>query len=247
VVLLEGRDKGKIGKIASTDLKTGECTVTGLNMVDVEIPKWMQSVEESDKRPVRSVEKPVPLTSVRLVFPLADEKTGTTRDVIVKKLVNGKIWHDRHFGQIHWSRYIPGLNIKVPWPKKEPKEHKDFPSDTLRLDVEVKSFVPTLLRPPMPEGVIDELRNKYSIFRTRHDPEYIQAKIQEDLEKERKKKTIEEMRTPLKEINRRERKLRKAKGKGRLTKEMLERIGRLMAKKRQLATGVAEAGTTVVA
>jgi large subunit ribosomal protein L24 len=33
VVLLEGRDKGKIGKIASTDRKRAECTVEGLNMV----------------------------------------------------------------------------------------------------------------------------------------------------------------------------------------------------------------------
>jgi large subunit ribosomal protein L24 len=33
VVLLEGRDKGKIGKITSTDRIRAECTVEGLNMV----------------------------------------------------------------------------------------------------------------------------------------------------------------------------------------------------------------------
>lgn len=33
VVLLEGRDKGKIGKIVSVDRKRQECTVEGLNMV----------------------------------------------------------------------------------------------------------------------------------------------------------------------------------------------------------------------
>jgi large subunit ribosomal protein L24 len=33
VVLLEGRDKGKIGKIQSTDRLRAECTVEGLNMV----------------------------------------------------------------------------------------------------------------------------------------------------------------------------------------------------------------------
>jgi large subunit ribosomal protein L24 len=33
VVLLEGRDKGKIGEISSTDRLRGECTVEGLNMV----------------------------------------------------------------------------------------------------------------------------------------------------------------------------------------------------------------------
>lgn len=33
VVLLEGRDKGKIGKITATNLSAAECTVEGLNMV----------------------------------------------------------------------------------------------------------------------------------------------------------------------------------------------------------------------
>jgi large subunit ribosomal protein L24 len=207
--------------------------------MDVAVPQWMINAEDTDKRPVRTIEQPVLLNSVRLVFPLTDPDTGVTRDVIVKKLVNGKMWFDRHTGKQKWSRIIPGLNIKVPWPKVDAKEHKDFPVDTLRLDVESKTFVPTLLRPPMPNSVIDELRNKYSIFRTRHDHEYIAAKIAEDQEKEAKKKLAEEMRTPLKEINRKERKLRKAKGKGKLTKEMLEKIGQVIAKKRQLALDAA--------
>jgi large subunit ribosomal protein L24 len=91
----------------------------------------------------------------------------------------------------------------------------------------------------MPGSVIDELRNKYSVFRTRHDPEYIAAKMKEDEEKEAAKKLSDQMRTPLKEVNRRERKLRKAKGKGRLTSEMLEKIGQVIAKKRQIALDAA--------
>ena len=85
----------------------------------------------------------------------------------------------------------------------------------------------------MPGSVIDELRNKYSIFRTRHDPEYIAAKMKEDEEKVKKNKLIEKMRTPLKEINRLERKMKKAKGKGKLTEDMLEKIGKVIAEKRQ--------------
>ncbi len=38
VVLLEGRDKGKIGKITATDTKRAECTVQGLNMVGTTSP-----------------------------------------------------------------------------------------------------------------------------------------------------------------------------------------------------------------
>lgn len=194
----------------------------------------LNTTEDGDRRPVRSIEMPVPLTSVRLVFALKDKETGIRRDVIVKELINTRMWRDRHLGTTRWSRMIPGLNIKVPWPTREPKKRVDYPSDTYRMEVEVKSFVPTLLRPPMPGSVIDELRNKYSKFRTRHDPEYIEAKIKEDIEKEEKKKMIREMWTPLKEINRRERKLRRAKGKGKLTRKLLTRIGEVIAKKRQL-------------
>ena len=220
------------------------------SQVDVAIPEYMITPEEQDKRPIRTIEKPVPLTSVRLVYALTDEQTGVTRDVIVKKLINGKIWHDRHTGTTRWSRIIPGLGLHVPWPRKDPKEHSDYHVDTLRADVEVRNFVPTLLRPPMPSTVINELRNKYSIFRTRHDPEYIEAKMQEDREKEEAKKLSEQMTTPLKEINRQERKLRKAKGKSKLTKEMLERIGETIAKKRKIGldgVGMARAGAQPIA
>jgi large subunit ribosomal protein L24 len=55
VVLLEGRDKGKIGKITATDTKRAECTVEGLNLVrfssllypllnsntDTKLQRWM--------------------------------------------------------------------------------------------------------------------------------------------------------------------------------------------------------------
>ncbi len=91
----------------------------------------------------------------------------------------------------------------------------------------------------MPTSVIDELRNKYSKFRTRHDPEYIAAKMEEDRLKEESKKSIRQMSTPLKEINKRERKLRKAKGKGTFTRPMLERIGEIIAKKRAEALNAA--------
>lgn len=193
----------------------------------------MISSEDTDKRPIRTMERPVPINTVRLVVPLTDQATGATRDVIVKKVISTKPWVDRHTGHKRWSRIIPGLNIKIPWPKTEPKIEEDQPDDTLRIDVETKTFVPSLLTPPMPGGVIDELRNKYSVFRTRHEPEYIAAKQEEDKLKEEKKKEAEKMRTPLKEVNRRERKLRKAKGKGTLTPEMLENIGKLIAQKRQ--------------
>jgi large subunit ribosomal protein L24 len=149
---------------------------------------------------------------------------------------------------------IPGLDIKVPWPAKEdkpPKLKEDTPSDTHRIDVDVKTFIPTLLRPPIPRSVIDELRNKFSVFRTRHEPEYIAKKEAEEQEKLEKKKTIKAMRTPLMDAKRKERKLKKMKGKGKLTPEMLERLGKAIAEKKglhlkQLAEGAEQSTPDVL-
>jgi large subunit ribosomal protein L24 len=188
---------------------------------------------EEDQRPVRSFEKPVPLSKVKLVVALPDPATGTVRDVIIRDIENGNVFCDRYTGARRWTRYIAGLGTKIPWPMVEPKEQKEYACDTLRMEVETQTFVPTLLRPPMPNSVIDELRNKYSIFRTRHDEEYIAKKMQEDAEKEEKKKLDKAMRTPLNEINKAERKKRKENGKGKLTPEMLERIGAVIANRRE--------------
>lgn len=194
--------------------------------------------DEQDKRPIRTIEQPVDYHSVRLVYPLPDPETGVTRDVIVKRMDLHHVYSDRAEGTTRWARTVPGLNITIPWPQVAPKEHKDNDCDTLRLDVETRTFVPTLLRPPMPSTVIDELRNKFSIFRTRHDEDYIAAKMEEDRQKEERKAMLaDQMTTPLKEINRKMRKLRKAKGKGSLTPEMMAKLGEAMAKKQQAVLG----------
>ncbi|KAF7940769.1 uncharacterized protein EAE97_006955 [Botrytis byssoidea] len=236
VVVISGRDKGKIGKVEKVDMQRAEVTCDGLNMIDIAVPKWMLSDSEQDRRPTRSVPQGISLKNVKLVFPYTDPVTGLTRDVIAKKLAHHKMFRDRHAQTVKWQRIIPGAgdrpNIIIPWPKVEPREKKDYDCDTLRMEVEEKTFVPTLITPPMPGSVIDELRNKYSIFRTRHDPEYIERKLEEDRQNEAKKKTIASMRTPLKEINKRERELRKAKGKGKLTRGMLLKIGQVISRRR---------------
>lgn len=177
-----------------------------------------------------NMELPIPISSIRLVHPIKDPSSGVTRDVIINQLVHGGFLHDRVSGKRRWSRIVPGLNVSIPWPKKEEPELKDHSCDTLRIDVEEKTFVPTLLRPPMPESVIDELRNRYSRFRTRHDPEYIARLEAEEQAKEDRKKLMESMRTPLQEYHRAQREAKKKKGKPRLTLEMLEKIGEVMAK-----------------
>ena len=190
---------------------------------------------DNDPRPVRSIEKPISIAAVKLVVPLPDPTTGNVRDVIVRDIVNSKVYFDRQTGRPKYTRMIAGLGTVIPWPNTPPKEHVDHDCDTLRIDVEAPTFLPTLLKPPMPPSVLDELRNKFSIFRTRHDEAYLEKKAAEEEAKEEQKRSIKLMRTPLNEVNRRERSKRKAMGKGQLTPEMLAKIGAVIEKRKEPA------------
>ncbi|CAL3971290.1 unnamed protein product [Diplocarpon coronariae] len=234
VVILHGRDKGKIGLVINVDVNRAEASVKGLNMMDIAVPAYMISKEDPDKRPIRTVEQPVSLKYLRLVHAIRDPETGERRDVIVKRVERQPFDHRRHLIAPHFRRplrIIPGIAQPISWPKKEKVTHEVYANDTLRMEVEARTFVPTLLTPPMPGSVIDELRNRYSIFRTRHEPEYIEKKEKEEQEKEERKKTIRKMRTPLNEANRKARKERKKLGKGKLTEDMLLKIGQVIARR----------------
>lgn len=107
---------------------------------------------------------------VKLIAPVKD-KAGYFRDVVVDeiKLV-------RKFKNDKPRRIIPGLRTEIPWPEEIKPDHEDTESDTLRISVDELTFEPILNSMPMPGSAIDELRGKYSKFRTRHDPEYIAKK-----------------------------------------------------------------------
>lgn len=83
------------------------------------------------------------------------------------------------------TRYIAGENIEIPWPREEEAPRfKDEPWDTLRMEVETPTWIPSLLHPPFESSILDELRNKYSKYRTRHDPEWVEEKKLEDYKEE---------------------------------------------------------------
>ncbi|ORY64098.1 uncharacterized protein BCR38DRAFT_434005 [Pseudomassariella vexata] len=247
VVLLEGPDKGKIGQVKDIHPDTCDVVVEGLNRSNLRLPT---AIRGKDKPPAINIELPIPISAVRLVHPIQDPKTGETRDVIINQLRHDGIFHDRTSGITKWRRVVPGLNLTIPWPKTEPKQYTDHKVDTLRIDVEERTFVPTLLQPPIPEQVIDELRNKYSRFRTRHTEEYIAKKEAELQAKKDRVKLMDSVRTPLQEFHRAERERKKKKGKPRLTVEMLEEIGKVIAKNRERSlntAGVSEISSEGVA
>lgn len=186
----------------------------------------------------------IPISAIRLVHPLEDPETGVTRDVVVRSLSRGKVtWH-RHASYRVWTRYITGLNVAIPWPEREAKVREDQADDTRRADVETPTFMPTLLRPPMPEAVIDELRNRYSKFRTRHEHAFVERKEAEEALRRDARKLQRDMLTPLQEFNRQERDLRRARGAPVLSDDMLAKIGQVIA--RNKADALAGAGLSEV-
>ena len=181
----------------------------------------------------------IPISAVRLVYPLKDEATGATCDVVVRELRPGHIHYDRPTRRRTFARYVPGLNVKIPWPAARPVQHEATKADTVRINVEERTFVPTLLRLPMPEAVLDELRGRYSKFRTRHTDEYIAAKAAEVEAKEAERELAKTMLTPLQEFHLRRREARAAAAEPELSEEMLERIGQVIAKNKKIALGAA--------
>jgi large subunit ribosomal protein L24 len=174
---------------------------------------------------------PIPLREVRLVAPITDAESGTTQDAIIEAMtVKSARWVNGV--KIPRQRFVstPGGRLEIPYPPEEEGDKPEYDLDTLRIEVEERSWTPTLSVPPMPPSIIDELRNKYSKFRTHHDDEWVMAK---DAELERKQLRLQGMRqrmiAPLEERRRVKDAERLKTGEPTLDDEVLARIGRLMA------------------
>lgn len=154
-----------------------------LFQVDVNIPQ-VQEDKDRGQASVQASEMPIPFRSIRLVYPLPDPDTGIPRDVII----NGLTARYKHFDVFEnkqvFERWMEPQHIRIPWPEKKEDNFVDEAEDTLRVETEKQTFLPTLMIPPMPDGIIDELRNKYSRYRDRHDDEYVARKEAEDAAEE---------------------------------------------------------------
>lgn len=162
------------------------------------------------------------------------------RDVIVKNLVSGPTWRDSVTGKRRWNRYVDDSDIKIPWPEKAEPTYEAYECDTRRNTVEDITYTPRLMESPFPSTILDELRNRYSVFRTRHEPEYVARKVQEDKDAENKKALAKSMRSPMKEIARLRRRMRKQAGKPRISPELKQRIAEIIEKKQAAATELLE-------
>lgn len=219
VVVTKGRQMGKIGAVSEVQMDKGMVVVPGINPADVWVPEYVRQEHDEDQSIV-TVQIPIPVEHVKLVYPLPDPKTGILRDVVIDRV--------ERFGRR--DRLVPGSNIVIkgqPQPEEE-EDEETYPADTPTLSVDEETFNPPLLFPPMPMSVIDELRNKYSPHRTRHDWEYLEKKRQEDEREEARKGLGKTMRTPLQELAEL-RARQKESQKRELTDEQLAQIGAIMA------------------
>lgn len=126
------------------------------------------------------------MNDVQLVVALDDPTKGKTRDVLAEHVYGAGPILEQPYGSNtpKHTRYISGLDIEIPWPRSTAQPLKDEASDTVRLDVEMPTWIPSLDHAPFPPSVIDELRNKYSKYRTRHESEYVKEKKMEEYRKE---------------------------------------------------------------
>lgn len=188
---------------------------------------------------VRSNALPLSVASIRLVYPLPHPQTNQVRDVIINQLKavapnmqSDNMTLDRWEHGNKWDRGVPGINVVIPWPEVKAPEYQAAEADTIREQVEHRSFYFGLLSPPMPEQVIDELRNKYSKFRTRHEPWYIEKREAQEAAKKARAGAATSMQTPLEEFHERQRKLREGSKEPQLTRDMLIRLGEIMERQK---------------
>lgn len=237
VVITYGPDRGKIGYVSDASIERQAITVQGLNMQDVFVPEWMQRENERKAEDtIISQPRPLPVRHVKLVYPLPDPDTGKPRDVVIGRLEEVKLmdapgsYRDPDEHKSH--RKIVGSDTVIPWPEMPPKaEEEEYDIDTPRITVDEITFRPYLVYPPMPTSVIDELRNKYSRFRTRHTWEFEQKVEAYAARDEKRAQLGKTMRTPLQELAEMRARQKEAEKKE-LTDEQLSKIGEIMAQER---------------
>lgn len=198
----------------------------------------------------RSAPMPLSIGSIRLVYPITNPETGVTKDTVINQLKgippnmkSPNMTLDRWENGKKWDRVVPGINVVIPWPEAHVPEYTTQAADTIREQVEDRTFYYSLLSPPMPEQVLDELRNKFSKFRTRHEGWYVQKREADEAAKKARQESVLSMQTPLQEFHAMQRELRAAQGEPELTDEMLEKLGAVIAQKKEAAlknAGVSE-------
>ena len=194
---------------------------------------------------------PISVGAIRLVYPITNPSTGITKDSIINQLKSipanmqseNMTFERWEYGQ-KWDRVVPGINVVIPWPEVKVPSFETYDVDTARDLVEERTFYNNLLSPPMPPQILDQVRGKYSRFRTRHEPWYIAKKEFEANEKKRDHHMLKTMQTPAEELGAANKTKKALAGEPELSEEMLEKLGQIIAQTK--ATTLEDAGVSEV-
>lgn len=143
---------------------------------------------QQQRSPFVAVPKAISIDDVRLVYrqQKEDPRTGRIirdRDVLVDTIIGDAPYVQREPGSPlpRHTRYVYGSGIEIPWPEVDVPAMRAFPGDTRRLELERRTYTPSVQRDPLPQlSIIDELRPKYRFDRTAHEFDYVRRKIVED-------------------------------------------------------------------
>ncbi|KAH8697170.1 hypothetical protein BGW36DRAFT_378115 [Talaromyces proteolyticus] len=184
VCLLKGPDQGKICEVSAVDLTTETIQLRNNNLAHVYIPDWAKKASQVENN-FTTMELSLPIDDVRLVVTL--EEDGVPYEAIAEHVYGGAPFLEQtNEDTPKHTRYIAGEDIPIPWPREHVVDNKfkDTEADSLRREVEHETWEPTLKYAPFESSIMDELRNKYSKYRKRHDPEWVSEKEMEDLQQE---------------------------------------------------------------
>ncbi|EED23826.1 KOW motif domain protein [Talaromyces stipitatus ATCC 10500] len=181
VVLLKGPDQGKICEVSTVDSENESLRCRDLNQADYRVPSYLK---DENSAPITTDSLPISVDDVRLVCTLEDN--GRQYEVVAKHVHgSGPFLTRSNASTPRHTRYISGENIRIPWPEENKIDQTtDEDGDTSRKEVEYETWTPSLNTAPFQSSVMDELRNKYSKYRTRHDPAWVEARKLEDLRAE---------------------------------------------------------------
>jgi large subunit ribosomal protein L24 len=177
----------------------------------------------------------MPYSNVRLVHAFYDHRDGQYKEVIVDKVKLvptldefGIQTKDPMTGELDFERFIPGMDVNIPWPAPKDPDPEQHEADTAAPDVELPTFEPSLLTPPMPMDAIDEIRNPYTPSRQDHTDEFLAKREQMEKERQAREESALQVRTPLQELKAQREAARRARGdtvRRTVPEEVLEKLG----------------------
>ena len=169
VRVITGPSKGKVGKVQEIQPDRNRLTVSGVNVVKKVLPLFLAQKSGLENQRFEFA-APIHYSNVQLVGEIPENALdprpdSPKRTVFVKRVNRGKLFFNKERKLLTWRRWIPGEGLFLPWPRAgvaERNQRENEGTDTPEASVKSQTYLETLHRPPVPETMMDELRNRYS-------------------------------------------------------------------------------------